>query len=93
MNTAEWILVAFLSVALLIFLVVSTILVIKLIGLTKDVRGVVATGQKIVDNVEDVTDDAADIAKNVKNMTTVSGVIKSVTDAYNEFTKKKGRSK
>ena len=89
METPAWILVIILSVTLAIFLIVAIILTIKLIKLTKDIRKVVLTGQKIADNVEDVTGDAADMVRNAKKMTTVSGIVASVTDAYSEF--KKGK--
>lgn len=87
--TPGWILVIILSVTLAIFLVAAIILTIKLIRLTKDVRRVILTGQKIADNVEDVTGDAADMVRNAKKMTTVSGIVASVTEAYGEF--KKGK--
>ena len=76
MNVAEWILVAFLSVALLIFLIVSTVLVVKLINLTKEIQEVVIKGQDIADDVEGIT-------KNVRNMTNVSGLIKTVLETFN----------
>jgi uncharacterized protein YoxC len=78
-----------LSITLAIFLVVSIIFVIKLIKLTKDIHQVVLTGQKIADDVESVTDSAADIAKNAKKMSTISGIVSSVNEAYNAF--KKGK--
>jgi len=100
METPAWILVIILSITLAIFLIVGIVLLVKLIGLTKDVRSVVATGQKIADNVEDATDNIVDAtdnivgaAANVKNMTTISGIVASVTDAYNQFKKGKKRGK
>jgi len=66
MNTAEWILVMFLSVALLVFLLLAVILIAKLIGLVKEIRRIVITGQ--------------DIADNVKDMTSIGGLVKVVTD-------------
>jgi hypothetical protein len=78
MNTAEWILVAFLSTALLLFLILAIVLVAKLIGVAKEVKKIVITGQKVADNVEDVSE-------NVKNMTSVGGIVKTLV---NEYTKK-----
>jgi len=85
METPAWILVIFLSVALLIFLVVTTILCIKLIELTKDIRNVVMKGQDIADDVEGIT-------RNVRNMTNVSGIIKTVLETFNiRVGEKKGK--
>ena len=50
MNTAEWILVAILAVTLFIFLVCGIVLVIKLIGISKEVKEVVIEGQDIAKN-------------------------------------------
>ena len=93
MNIAEWILVAILSVTLAVFLIVSIVLVVKLIGLTKDIRNVVVTGQKIADDVESVTESAADIARNAQKMSTISGIVSQVTEAYNTFKKDKKEKK
>ena len=85
METPAWILVIFLSVTLLIFLIVSTILCIKLIELTKDVRNVVLKGQDIADDIEG-------ISRNVRNMTNVSGIIKTVLETFNiRVGEKKGK--
>ena len=54
MNTAEWILVVILSLTLLVFLVVATIFLIKLIDLTKEAKIVVKTSQGIAEKTEDV---------------------------------------
>lgn len=82
MNTAEWILVAFLSVALLIFLILAIILVAKLIGITKDAKKILATGQGIAEKADDVVE-------NVKDMTSIGGVVKTFVDQYSNF--KKGK--
>ncbi|MBQ2637702.1 hypothetical protein IJG10_01070, partial [Candidatus Saccharibacteria bacterium] len=62
MNVAEWILVAFLSLALLVFLIVGIILLVKLIELTKEAQKIVVKGQDIAAKADDVVD-------NVKDMT------------------------
>lgn len=69
MNAAEWILVAILSITLLIFLVVATILCLKLIGLTEQTKKVINTSQSIANKTDDIID-------NVKDMTSVGGIVK-----------------
>ena len=76
MNVAEWILVAILSVTLAIFLIVSIVFVCGLIKLTKEIRQVVIKGGDIVDDVSGIT-------HNVKKMTNVSGLIKTVLETFN----------
>ena len=76
MDIAEWILVIFLSTFLLLFLILSVILVAKLIGITKEVKKIVITGQGIADNVKD--------------MTSIGGVVKTFADQY---TKNKSKQK
>ena len=49
MNTAEWILVAILSLTLFVFLIIGIVLLVKLIGLSKEVKKVVIEGQDIAD--------------------------------------------
>ena len=75
MNTAEWILVAILSITLLIFLIVGIVLVIKLIGLTKEAKGVIIKSQDIADN-------ANGIVANVKCMTSIGGTVEMFVDKY-----------
>lgn len=70
MNTAAWILVIFLSVALLIFLVLGVVLLIKLIKLSEEAKKIVATGQQIATKADDIVD-------NVKGMTSVGGIVKT----------------
>ena len=77
LTTAEWILVAFLSSALFIFLVVGIILVIKLIDLTKEAQKIVIKGQGIAEKADNIAAKAEDVAENVKGMTSIGGVIKS----------------
>jgi len=68
MNVAEWILVMFLSVALLVFLILAIVLTVKLIGVTKEAKKIVVTGQGI--------------AENVKDMTSVGGLVKTFVNKY-----------
>lgn len=75
MNVAEWILVAILSITLFIFLIVGIILVVKLIGITKEVKKVVIEGQDIAKN-------ANGIVNNVKGMTSFGGTIQTFVDKY-----------
>ena len=75
MNVAEWILVAILSVTLFIFLIVGIILLVKLIGLTKEVKKVVEEGQ-------DITKNANGIVSNIKGMTSLGGAIQALVDKY-----------
>lgn len=75
MNVAEWILVAILSVTLFVFLIVGIILVVKLIGLTKEIKEVVIEGQDIAKN-------ANGIVSNVKGMTSIGGTVEMFVDKY-----------
>ena len=75
MNTAEWIIVVILSVALFVFLIVGIILVVKLIGLSKDIREVVVEGKDIAKN-------ANGIVSNVKGMTSFGGTLQMFMDKY-----------
>lgn len=69
MNVAEWILVVILSLTLLVFLIVATILCIRLIGLTDQAKKIANTSQSIANKTDD-------IVGNVKEMTSVGGVVK-----------------
>lgn len=75
MNTAEWILVAILSVTLLIFLTFGIVLLAKLIGLSKEVKKVVIEGQDIAKNTNG-------IVSNVKGMTSIGGTMEMFVDKY-----------
>lgn len=70
MNIATWILVIFLSVALLTFLVLGIVLLVKLIKLAEEAKKIVATGQQIATKADDIVD-------NVKGMTSVGGIVKT----------------
>ena len=82
MNIAEWILVIFLSTALLVFLILGIILLAKLISVTKEVKKIVLKGQDIASN-------ANDVVTNVKGMTSIGGVVKTFTDNYKNESKEK----
>ena len=77
MNTALWILVTILSVTLFIFLVVGIVLLVKLVAFTKEARKVVVQGQGIAEKADDIVD-------NVRDMTTVGGLVKHFVNAYTE---------
>ena len=77
MEAPAWILVIFLSVALFIFLVVGIILVIALIRLTKEAKKIMIQGQGIAET-------AGDIADNVRDFTTVGGLVRYFVDSYTE---------
>ena len=71
MNTAEWILVAILSMTLLVFLVVGIIFLVKFIHLLSEIEIMVQTGQSIAEKADDVAD-------NLKDMTSVGPLAKSL---------------
>ncbi len=75
MNVAEWILVAILSLTLFIFLIVGIVLIVKLIGLSKEIKTVVIEGQDIAKNT-------SGIVSNVKGMTSIGGTIEMFVDKY-----------
>ena len=75
MNTAEWILVVILSVTLFIFLICGIVLIIKLIGVSKEVKEVVIEGQDIAKNTNG-------IVSNVKGMTSIGGTVEMFVDKY-----------
>ena len=77
METAAWILVIFLSTALFLFIVVGIVLLIKLIGFTKEAK-------KIVIQSQDIAEKADDIVGNLRDMTTVGGLVKHFVNAYTE---------
>ena len=83
METPAWILVIFLSVALLVFLVLAIVLTAKLIGVTKEVKKIVIKGQGIAEKADGIVD-------NVKDMTSIGGLVKTFV---NKYTKGKGNKK
>ncbi len=84
MEIATWILVVILSITLFIFLVVSTILIVKLLGIADEAKKVVVRSQDIADN-------ANGIVSNVKGMTSIGGVVQSFVDTYVEPKIKKAK--
>lgn len=75
MNLAEWILVSFLSVALLIFLILAIIALAKWNSLVDEAK-------KIVVKSQDIAATANDIAENVKGITSVGGLVQTLTDKF-----------
>ena len=75
MNTAEWILVAILSAALFVFLVVGIILMVKLFGLVDEAKRVAVKGQDIAEN-------ANGVVSNVRGLTSVGGTVEMFVDKY-----------
>ena len=87
LTIAEWILVAFLSIALFIFLVLGIILLRKLIDLTEEANKIVVKGQDIAEKAENIAAKAEDVAENVKGMTSVGGVVKTFSEKIIEANK------
>ena len=75
MNVAEWIIVAILSITLLVFLILGIILIIRLIDLTKEAKGIVIEGQDIAKNTNG-------IVNNLKGMTSIGGTVEMFVDKY-----------
>ena len=88
MNVAEWILVAILSITLFIFLVVGIVLLVKLIGLTKEVK-------KVVEEGHDIAKNANGIVSNIKGMTSLGVAIQALVDKYinSKLKEDKGKEK
>lgn len=75
MNVAEWIIVAILSITLFIFLIVGIILIVKLIGLSEELKEVAIEGKDIAKNTNG-------IVSNVKGMTSIGGTVEMFVDKY-----------
>ena len=75
MNVAEWILVSILSITLFIFLVVGIVLIVKLIGLTKE-------AEKVIEESQDIAENANGIVSNVRGMTSIGGSVEMFVDNY-----------
>ena len=86
METPAWILVFILSITLFIFLLVGIILVVKLIGVTKEAKKIMLQGQNIAETADDIAD-------NVRDMTTDGGLVKYFTESYIEKAEKKKAKK
>ena len=82
MNIAEWILVAFLSVALLVFLIIGIIALVKWNKLVDEAKKIVIKGQ-------DIAETTNDIAENVKGMTSFGNIIKTVSNTVGDNIDKK----
>ena len=86
METPAWILVFILSGMLFLFLLLFIILLIKLIGITKEAKKIMIQGQGIAQKSDD-------IAGNVRDMTTVGGLVKYFVDNYTGEGARKKKSK
>ena len=75
MNVAEWIIVAILAITLMVFLVVGIILMVKLLGVSDELKRVAMKGQDIAAN-------ANDVVTNVKGMTSIGGSVEMLVDKY-----------
>ena len=75
LNVAEWIIVGILSFTLFVFLILGIVLLIKLIKLTKQAKMVVETGQSIADKADDIAD-------NIKDMTSIGGIVRGYFGEY-----------
>lgn len=75
MNVAEWILVVILSITLLVFLIVGIVLIVRLIGLTKEVG-------KVIEESQDIAENANGIVSNVRGMTSIGGSVEMFVDSY-----------
>ena len=86
METPAWILVFILSGMLFLFLLLTIILVAKLIGVTKEAKKIMIQGQGIAEKADD-------IAGNVRDMTTVGGLVKYFVENYTGEGAKKKKAK
>ena len=86
METPAWILVFILSGMLFLFLLLFIILLIKLIGITKEAKKIMIQGQGSAEKADD-------IAGNVRDMTTVGGLVKYFVDNYTGEGARKKKSK
>lgn len=87
MNAAEYIIVTILAIALFVFLVTGTVLLIKLIDLANEAKKVVAKGQEAANKASDMVGRATaftTVSGAAKAFTAVSGLAKSFTDKYNK---------
>ena len=85
METPAWILVFILSITLFVFLIVAIILIVKLIGISGEAKKIIQQGQ-------DIAEKADDIAGNVRDMTTIGGLVKHFTESYIEASEKKKKA-
>ena len=71
LNTAEWIIVGILSFTLFVFLVLGIILIVKLLKITKQAKKIVETSQAVADKADDIAD-------NLRDMTSVGLLTRSI---------------
>lgn len=100
MTTAEWIIMVILAATLFIFLIVATVLAIKLIGLAKEVKKFTIKGQSVadktgnvMDNVGDVVADAGGVVNNVRDLTSVGGLVKTFVRSQERKNSRRTRRK
>lgn len=75
MNVAEWIIVAILSITLMVFLIIGIILMVKMLGVSEEIKRVALKSQDIASN-------ANDVVTNVKGMTSIGGSVEMLVDKY-----------
>ena len=78
MNIAEWILVSLLSITLLIFLIIAIVALVKWNHLVDEAK-------KVIIKSQDIAETANDIAENVKGMTSVGNVVKTLSEKVNDI--------
>lgn len=88
MNTAEWIIVAILSLTLFVFLILGILLLTKLLDLSRDTKHLIKQLNRIANKGNNIMDDARDTVAGVKSaasstsktikkdITTTTGAIK-----------------
>ena len=82
MDTAEWIIVAILSLTLFVFLILGIMLLTKLLDLSRDAKHLMKQLNRIANKGNTIMDDAKDTVKGVKSAatSTTKTVKKDVTD-------------
>ena len=107
MNTAEWIIVAILSLTLFVFLILGIYVLTKVLDLTyeakhllRDLKHITKKGSHIADKASSAVDDLADKASSTANdvksdVTATTGAVKdAVVSALNKkFNKDEEKSK
>ena len=67
MNTAEWIIVAILSLTLFVFLILGILLLTKLLDLSRDTKHLIKQLNRIASKGNNIMDDARDTVAGVKS--------------------------
>ncbi len=82
MNTAEWIIVAILSLTLFVFLILGIMLLNRLLDLSRDAKHLMKQLNRIANKGNSIMDDAKDTVAGVKTAatSTTKTVKKDVTD-------------